>query len=154
MDERDQHVDRLLREAMAGPVRAESADCLDVEALAAWAEGSLDASNRARAEAHAATCTRCQRMLAAMIRTAPIAAAAPASPFRKWVMMLGPALGVAAAVALWFAVDRPSRTTEPEVMTMARSENAAGARAAQEERKDTTNNGQRNTGIDKHRLFD
>ncbi len=115
MSDRDQHVDRLLREAMAGPVRAESADCLDVETLAAWSEGSLRTDDRALAETHAATCTRCQHLLAAMIRTEPTVAAAAPSPFRKWLVMLGPALGAAAAVALWFAVD-PAPTRVPTQM--------------------------------------
>ena len=131
MSDRDQNVDRLLREAMAGPVRAESADCLDIETLAFWSEGSLRADERGRAEAHAATCTRCQSMLAAMIRTEPVVAVASPSPFRTWLMTLGPVLGAAAAVALWVAIDRPVQQRGP-ADTMARVEGPSASSAVQE----------------------
>lgn len=135
MSDRDQHVDRLLREAMTGSVRAESADCLDVETLAAWSEGSLRADERGRAEAHAAACTRCQSMLAAMIRTEPVVAAAAApSPFRKWLVMLGPAVGVAAAVTLWIAIDRPTSDRVPAQVTAALEKSAP---PADQDKRDT-----------------
>ena len=63
------------------------------------------------AEAHASSCARCQAMLAVMVRTTPAAAASTGSPLRKWLMMLGPAMAAAAAVALWFAVGQGPRTT-------------------------------------------
>ena len=130
--EQDQHVERLLREAMRGPVRAETADCLDVETLAAWSEGSLDAGARSRAESHAATCTRCQSMLAAMIRTQPAIAAPSASPFRKWLMVLVPAVSAAAAVALWFAVDPSVKNPAEPVATVARIEQAPPSKDSEE----------------------
>ena len=86
-------------------------DCLDAEILAAWAEGVLDAPQRATAEAHASSCARCQAMLAVMVRTTPAAAASTGSPLRKWLMMLGPPMAAAAAVALWFAVGQAPPTT-------------------------------------------
>jgi hypothetical protein len=132
MIERDQHVDRLLRDAMQAPLRAETADCLDVETLAAWSEGSLDASERTRAEAHAATCTRCQSLLAAMIRTEPIVATPRPSPFRTWLLILGPAMGAAAAVALWFAVDRSPLLPAQPAATVARLESQAVSKDREE----------------------
>src|SRR5262245_6457727 len=113
----DAVMDRLLRDAMARQIDdadgVESPECLDVETLAAWCEGSLDRSAKARAETHAAGGARCQAMLAAMARTesvvpAPRGQAAPSS-LRKWVMMLGPAVAAAAAVVLWFAVEPAKR---------------------------------------------
>jgi hypothetical protein len=100
----DAPMGRLLREAMRGGDHAAPSDCLDPETLAAWVEGSLPVSERSFAEAHAARCSRCQAMLAAMTRTLPASAPAP-SAVRKWLIVLGPAAGVAAAVALWFAVE-------------------------------------------------
>jgi hypothetical protein len=100
----DAPMGRLLREAMRGGDHAAPSDCLDPETLAAWVEGSLPVSARSFAEAHAARCSRCQAMLAAMARTLPASAPAP-SALRKWLIVLGPAAGVAAAVALWFAVE-------------------------------------------------
>jgi hypothetical protein len=106
--DRDQSVEQWLRQT---PVPgAPSDDCLDAETLAVWAEGLLEGPQRAAAEAHASSCARCQAMLAVMVRTTPAAAASTGSPFRKWLMMLGPPMAAAAAVALWFAVDQDRRT--------------------------------------------
>jgi hypothetical protein len=106
--ERDASMERLLREAMAAEVRTESPQCLDAETLAAWSDGQLTKAERSAAQSHASTCPRCQGMLAAMVRTGaalPVDASSR-SPLRKWLMMLGPAVATAAAIALWFAVDR------------------------------------------------
>jgi hypothetical protein len=125
MSDRDLSVEKWLRQIPAADGAAE--DCLDAESLASWVDGSLDGTARAAAEAHASNCARCQSMLAAMVQTLPAAAPAPErSPVRKWLMMLGPALGAAAAVALWFAVDqRPS-----DVASRLEQEVASGASAS------------------------
>jgi len=102
-------MERLLREALAAEDRAESPACLDAETLAAWAEGLLAGAERSSAVAHAARCPRCQAMLATLARTIPVELAPSRSPIRKWLVMLGPAVAAAAAVALWFAVDRSGR---------------------------------------------
>ena len=107
--DRDQSVEQWLRQTPVPGAPAD--DCLDAEILAAWAEGVLDAPQRATAEAHASNCARCQAMLAVMVRTTPAAAASTGSPIRKWLMMLGPPMAAAAAVALWFAVGQSPRTT-------------------------------------------
>jgi Photosynthesis system II assembly factor YCF48 len=106
--ERDASMDRLLRDAMAADVRSAPGECLDADTLAAWSEGTLSAAECAVAETHASRCVRCQAMLAAMVRTAPPVEAPSRSPFFRWVITLGPALAAAAAVVLWFAVDRQS----------------------------------------------
>ena len=118
--DRDHAVEQWLRQT---PIAGERADaCLDAETMAAWTEGTLDAPRRSMAEAHAATCGRCQEMLAIMLRTTPVATASAGSPIRKWLMMLGPALAAATAVALWIAVDR--RPAQTPVDTLAKQEAA------------------------------
>jgi len=118
--DRDHAVEQWLRQT---PIAGERADaCLDAETMAAWTEGTLDAPLRSMAEAHAATCGRCQEMLAIMLRTTPVATASAGSPIRKWLMMLGPALAAATAVALWTAVDR--RPAPTRVDTLAKQEAA------------------------------
>ncbi len=106
--DRDASVDRLLAGAMKA--RAEAATqrpCLDADTLAAWADEALDARERAGAEAHAADCVRCQALLAAMVRTLPLAAAAK-SPWRLPALgWLVPFTVAATALVIWVAV--PSR---------------------------------------------
>jgi hypothetical protein len=104
--ERDLSVERWLRQPPVAGARSESVACLDADTLAAWAEGLLDGPERSSAEAHASGCARCQAMLAVMVRTMPGPPPRSASPIRKWLMMLSPALAAGAAVALWFAVDQ------------------------------------------------
>ena len=124
--DRDQTVEQWLRQTPASAARGD--DCLDADTLAAWFEGSLEGSERSSAEAHAANCARCQAMLAVMVRTTPVPAARSGSPIRKWLMMLGPAMAAAAAVALWFAVDQGQRST-PSVVDSLRKEQAKVGRA-------------------------
>jgi photosynthesis system II assembly factor YCF48-like protein len=121
--ERDQSVERWLRQTPAAGVRSESA-CLDAETLAAWAEGLLHGPERAAAEAHASGCARCQAMLAVMVRTMPGPPPTPVSALRKWLTMLTPALAAGAAVALWFAVDQRPLPTSVDSLT--RDQRAAG----------------------------
>jgi len=70
---RDEAMDRLLRQRLAGPIDSgiASGACLDGEALAAWSEGSLPASDAARIESHVSQCARCQAVFAVFARTAP-----------------------------------------------------------------------------------
>jgi hypothetical protein len=111
--DRDQLIERWLRRTPAGAAPAD--DCLDAETLAAWSEGRLEGAERSGAESHASACGRCQAMLAVMVRTTPAPASGTASPIRRWLMFLGPAMAAAAAVALWFAVD-PSQRSAPSVL--------------------------------------
>jgi hypothetical protein len=122
--DRDASVGRLLAGTLkAHAEAAPEAACLDAETLAAWADGALDVRERARAEAHAADCGRCQALLAAMVRTAPPPSPAEA-PFRaRLLWWLAPIVPVAAAVAIWFAV--PNR--EP----LEQSDNGAAAAVEQ-----------------------
>lgn len=101
--------------------------CLDAETLAAWADGALPAGERAAAEAHAADCTRCQALLAAMVRTEPEIAAPGAwwrrAPTLRW---LAPLTVAAAAALLWVSVDRPVPQRSD-----AKFESAAGSKPQQ-----------------------
>jgi len=70
--DRDDSVERLLtrRHPAADPPPE---NCLDPETIAAWVDGALPPTLRAMAEEHAAGCARCQRVLAAMVRSEPVA---------------------------------------------------------------------------------
>lgn len=105
-NDRDASMDRLLTGTLKARAAAAPADaCLDAETVAAWADGALNPSQRAVAEAHAADCGRCQALLAAMVRTAPPAAAVAGPwwriPALTWLV---PLTAAAMALALWVAV--------------------------------------------------
>jgi hypothetical protein len=102
--------DHLLREALKAPAAHPPGGCLDAETLAAWSEGSLDATRRAAVEAHASVCARCQDLLAAMIRSEPAIVSRPwwRSPALGW---LAPLTVAAAAAVIWVRMD-PRGTTE------------------------------------------
>ncbi len=124
--DRDRSVEQWLRQTPVAGARVD--DCLDAETLAAWSEGQLDGRERSTAEAHAASCARCQAMLAVMVRTTPAPAGTTGSPLRKWLMMLSPAMAAAAAVALWVAVDR---RPAPSVIDALSKEQAKAERPAE-----------------------
>jgi photosynthesis system II assembly factor YCF48-like protein/putative zinc finger protein len=63
--------DRLLRDALRPGAPAASNVCVDADALAAWADGTMSSAARASFESHAADCARCQALMAAMARTEP-----------------------------------------------------------------------------------
>jgi Photosynthesis system II assembly factor YCF48 len=103
--DRDATIDRLLAGRTPRSPGNSTDACLDAESLAAWADGALDAAALAAAEAHAADCARCQAMLAAMARTAPLAPAQAVAPWWKpafrWLV---PLTAAAAAVLVWTIV--------------------------------------------------
>jgi hypothetical protein len=83
---------------------------LDAEVVAGWAEGSLDPEVRAAAEAHAADCMRCQAVLAAMVRTEPLADVRPSPAwFNAPVRWIVPFAAAAAALTLWVVVSQDAR---------------------------------------------
>jgi putative zinc finger protein len=108
----------------------------DAERLAAFADGSLSAAERAAAEAHAADCAQCLQLLAAMARTheeapRPSRAAWRLPSFVRWA---APITAVATALALWFNVSRQPRQ-EPVPTEQART-NAAPSIADEPSSKD------------------
>jgi hypothetical protein len=76
--------------------------CVDVDTLAAWADGAMSGADRAAFEDHAAGCARCQALLAAMARTE----APPSAPawWRRspsaWLLPLATAAAVVGAVVI------------------------------------------------------
>jgi hypothetical protein len=122
----------MLRETLSdslAPPPPSSSGCLDADMLAAWIDGTLSRRDRATAESHAATCERCQAMLAAMAKIAePL-------PARKWwqastVRWLVPiAVVPALAVVVWMNVpaERQTATAPPRSDVSAPSAPAAVA---------------------------
>ena len=113
-DPRDRALDAMLgRRGPSGPVTAQ---CLDAETLAAYAEGGLTEPARADAEAHLGNCARCQSVMAAIVTSAGEVEQAPAgAPGRSWwpfdLRWLMPLAGAAAALVLWMVV--PASGPEP-----------------------------------------
>ena len=117
----DRWIGRLLRSGSAGHVEpAEAGDCLDADALAAWADGTLGRKELVAAELHASTCSRCLALLAAVERTAP-PLSEQAQVRRAWFPWLVPLTAAAAAVAIWVFV--PEQQIVP-VATVERSVSA------------------------------
>jgi len=106
--DREETLGRLLTSMQGHSHTDASSACLDAERLAAWLENQLTPAERSAAESHAASCARCQAMLAAMARTASAAdawASAEERP-RSWVFRFAPwmaALGAAAVLAVMVA---------------------------------------------------
>jgi len=103
----DASVERLLADTLEARVEpAPEGACLDAETLAAWADDTLDAHERAAAEAHAADCGRCQALLAAMVKTMPVLTARQSAwrmPALGWMV---PLTAAAAALAVWVLVPK------------------------------------------------
>lgn len=100
--------DRLLRKALRLTAPATPSNvCIDAEALAAWADGTMSGAARAALETHAADCARCQALMAAMARSAP----PPIEPGRwrarlPWLMSLAAATGAIVIVVALIVIDR------------------------------------------------
>jgi hypothetical protein len=111
--ERDQSIERLLRQSLKTPQHALVTDsCLDAETIAAWADGGLSGHALEMAQSHVADCARCQSVVGAMARTdALVPPPVPERASRRWLGWLVPLTAAAAAVALWVAV--PRETTAP-----------------------------------------
>lgn len=118
-NDRDQALERLLRESFNPPSSGASDLCLDPEVLAAWADGGLSGRAREIAEAHVADCGRCQTMIAVLVQASPDVVEAgdhkaePAS--RNWLAWLVPLTAAAAAIAIWVAVPHGPGSTSPQV---------------------------------------
>jgi Photosynthesis system II assembly factor YCF48/Putative zinc-finger len=118
-----------LRDQLAVTPPSSRSGCIDVDTLAAWGDGTLNRRDRARVESHAATCARCQAMLAAMAKTA-----APL-PARRWwqastVRWLVPIAACSAlAVVIWTNVPAPRRTPGIQPFFRAQGRGAASASA-------------------------
>jgi len=139
---REEGLARRIGEALDG-MSSSGGECPSAEIIAAYHERALEIEESGRWENHFAGCSRCRKILAVLAASveAPLAEAevarlgelvasadrasqaAPSQkvkPFqpRKWdwrARWLAPALGVAAALAVWFAMRPPWRlpSTEP-----------------------------------------
>jgi hypothetical protein len=119
---RDRSIDERLARRAAAPAEPPRGSCLDAETAAAWFDGTLDRDARHAAEVHAASCARCQTLLATIARTDPVAER------RRWwqalpMRWLVPATAAIAAGALWVAVVPHDRTTAPSA-TVAQNTNS------------------------------
>jgi hypothetical protein len=105
-DERDQTVERLLRESLKTPASGGATDgCLDAETLAAWADGGLSGSALDAVHLHVADCARCQDLAGTLARIrSAVPPAEPVRSSRRWLAWFVPVTAAAAAVAIWFAV--------------------------------------------------
>lgn len=130
--------DRLLRDALrpGAPVTPSNV-CVDAEALAAWADGTMNGADRAAFEIHAVGCARCQALMAAMARTEP----PPIEPawwrraFSSWMMPLAAASAVIVIGVFLTIPERRAPATqaarqESNAATPSRAEDMAASRAA------------------------
>ena len=90
------------------PGRTPTGECLDAETAAAWVERTLLPHEVAAVEIHVADCTRCQELVAMVVRTTPLRETPEAAPLvTRWRFgWLVPVGAVAAAVIVWVAVGR------------------------------------------------
>jgi hypothetical protein len=119
--------DKLLRESLDAKGAGDSGECLDAELLAAWFDGTLTRAEHAAVEQHAASCSRCQAMIAALVRTdRPAPRAAWHRPAVRWLVPLA----VAASLILLINVLRLARQPPAPAQTaVARLEQAPPAPA-------------------------
>ncbi len=103
--ERDRTLALALKHELRTAGLPERDGCVEAETLGAWVDGGLDAAQMASVELHVATCARCQAVVGATARSAPIAAEAPGI-FSLWKWWLAPIAAGAAAVTLWMVVPR------------------------------------------------
>jgi hypothetical protein len=104
--------DRLVRETLEDAATTPSSRCLDADSLAAWADGAMRGTERAAIETHAASCERCQALLAAMVRTEPPAIERAWWRRPAWVLPFATA-AVAVAIVVGVAVLQPERRSQP-----------------------------------------
>jgi hypothetical protein len=136
---REEALARRMGEALDRISAAGAGECPDAEVIAAYHERALQPDEMAQWEGHFAGCSRCRKILAvlaasvdtpladtevarlgelvaAAARPADVAAPRKAkliksSRFDWRARWLAPALGVAAVLAMWFAMRAPWRTT-------------------------------------------
>ena len=123
--ERDQTLERLLRQSLLSPAVGGVTDaCLDAETMAAWMGGGLSGAGLETAQSHVADCGRCQALLGELARIDTAMPAAGSAPVlehapRRWFVWVAPFAAAAAAVAIWVVVPREAglRTPAPREAT-------------------------------------
>jgi hypothetical protein len=117
---RDESIERLLRQSLKAPQRADATDgCLDGETLAAMMEGGLSEPALNAAQSHVADCARCQSLVGAMARIDTVAPA-ETKHARGWLRWAVPLTAAAAGVAIWVAVPRRDLVPLPQPMEVQR----------------------------------
>ena len=114
-NDRDNALERLLRQSLKTSRASAPESCLDPETLAVWAEGGLTGDELDAAQSHVADCARCQASLAALVHTSSFdhvisVPDAPEHTRRRWFAWLVPLTAAAAAIAIWVAVPRGPAT--------------------------------------------
>ena len=130
--DRDRKLEPALKHELRAAGTPDREACVDAEALGAWADGGLDATQMASVELHVATCARCQAIVGATARSAPVSAVSEApSGFSVWKWWLGPIAAGAAAVMLWMVVPQGTMQSPaaPAPVVEARKEAPAAADA-------------------------
>ena len=102
--------------------------CVDAETLAAWADAGLSGPDAARVELHLSNCERCQEVLAAFVRSEPVAAVVLPFWSRRPVRWGAATLAAAAAVVLMVWTQRPASFPKQE-STLASNESGAAVSA-------------------------
>jgi len=131
---RDQAIERVLRQSRTSMVAPDEAACIDGERLAAWADGGLRPAEAATVEQHLSECTRCTALLATFARTRPAAPVAE-SLWHRWHMRwLVPLATAATVAALWVAIPRSPTTpvAAPDNALPAQAQPSATADARKE----------------------
>jgi putative zinc finger protein len=142
---RDAAVEQWLRRVSAStPAAAPTDPCLDPEEMAAWIDGRLAREAQARAEAHVASCARCQAIAGTIVRTESIvhwATPERRSPWR-WLGWAVP-LTAAATILMMIVVERQRETAPqqaradvPQAAPASRAEPSASAAAKSQDLKD------------------
>ena len=142
---RDAAVEQWLRRVSAStPAAAPTDACLDPEEMAAWFDGRLAREAQARAEAHVASCARCQAIAGTIARTESIvhwATPERRSPWR-WLGWAVP-LTAAATILMMIVVERQratppqqARADAPRATTARRAEPAPGGPVKSQDLKD------------------
>jgi len=138
---RDEALARQMGEALDRLAPAGNGECPDAELIAAYHERTLQANENTQCENHFASCQRCRKILSVLAASAdaslseqevarlgqlvagkehPSFVEIPRREMQNqskqidWrVHWLAPALGIAAVLAMWFAVRPPWRSTSP-----------------------------------------
>lgn len=160
---REEALARRVGLALDRLVPGDSHECPDAELIAAYHERALEPDEQSRCESHFATCARCRKILAVLAASAdidtPLAEAEVARlgelvaaartpheaaprmakpiPANRWdwrARWLAPAFGVAAVLAVWFAIRPPWRVTNQGspgtlIAQSPKSESSSGAAA-------------------------
>ena len=119
--------DKLLRESLSADAAADhGAECLDAALVAGWFDGTLSHAERTAVEAHAASCSRCQATIAALVRTdRPSPRLWWRAPAVRWLVPV--AVAGAASLVVWIGVLRTGDADTSPAATSARLESPAPA---------------------------